>query len=775
MAKEVDDAQLAADKLSKKGQKANSTKVDNAQEKLGLATSQWESQAPYVFEKLQAVDELRLNHLRDALTQYETHESDQIARSQSTAEATLMSLVEVDVTEEIRNFARKSTSAQGRPKLDTRTSRTSGTGGTSFSRPSNAPSSTLVPPPSRPSADDNVSEHSGRNDGPAESKAKGLKRFGTMLGRRRQSIHGSFQRAPSPSKGFSALSPFGGRNLSSRDGRPSPSPRASSNNLRESPSRENRLSSLVESPTSPTTITSASQADRRRSRDITNGDLNGLTPGSSSLTAEVIPEHASSQITNGALQKDLPDLTDVQPPPGPPPSHQQHSEYLKKDADGFTVPAVPNDPISLAQQEAADENDQQQFKLDIKNEPIQEEGADAQAALANVANTLRSSTLTTPSRKAGTIRGRRDVRNTIYVPSPETSDLSKSLEYNAPPSPQRLGSSRAGALATLTSETSNVSDTQSIRSARSLTSNAAIKHPEMHEPGLNSSIIETVNAYFENGEIKSATVIGELALAYGLTDSIAVSGTNPHSIGVVFKSNIPQGTETIRLNNFPALEAIAPHNTFVNEISTERPGEYTVDLSHIAKTNVAFRYKVHVDDTNLSAYAPLILKPAWKPTGDKLGLVIEYSLNPAFSSSPVQLKNLILMAAYEGARAVGCQTKPTGVHLKEKSLVYWRLGDVTVGAKPQKVIGRLIGAEGGEPKPGLVEARWEIQGPSDHAVGSGLGVSRLDLGKGKEKEESPDPFADDSVAIPSLVDGQWIVVDSLRKVVSGKYDAKQAN
>lgn len=524
MAKEVEDAQIAADKLTKKGQKANSIKVDNAQEKLGMAASQWDSQAPYVFEKLQAVDELRLNHLRDVLTQYETHESDQVARSQANAEATLMSLVEVDATEEIRNFARKSTSAQGRPKLDTRTSRTSASGSASFSRPSNTASSSLAPPPTRPSADDNTSEHSGRNDGPSESKSKGLKRFGTMLGRRRQSIHGSFQRAPSPSKGFGAINPFGGRNLASRDGRPTPSPRASSNNLRESPNRENRLSSLAEAPNSPGTVTATSQAERRRSRDVTNGDLNGLTPGSSSVVADGTPDRDSSHVANGTLQKDLPDLTDVQPPPGPPPSHLKPNEPVKTDSEGFTVPSAANDPISLAQQEALDENDQQQFKLDIKNEPIQEEGDDAQAALANVANTLRSATLATPSRKAGTIRGRRDVRNTIYVPSPETSDLSRSIESNAPPSPHRISSSRAGALATLSSEGSNISDTQSIRSARSLTSNSAIKHPDLHEPGLHSSIIETVNAYFENGEIKTATVIGELALAYGHTDATQVSG-----------------------------------------------------------------------------------------------------------------------------------------------------------------------------------------------------------------------------------------------------------
>ncbi len=233
------------------------------------------------------------------------------------------------------------------------------------------------------------------------------------------------------------------------------------------------------------------------------------------------------------------------------------------------------------------------------------------------------------------------------------------------------------------------------------------------------------------------------------------------------------GTETVRLNNFPVLEAIAPNHAFVNELSHDKPGEYTVNVSLLSRTMVAFRYKVHVDETNLAAHAPILLKPAWKPQGEKLGVVIEYKLNPAFASSSVALHNLVLIATYEGARAAGCQTKPTGTHLKEKSLIYWRLGDVTLDGTMQKVVGRLIGAEGGEPQPGIIEARWEISSSTGPALGSGLGVSRLEpAGKGKEKSDSSDPFADESITSPS---GTWIEVESIKKIISGKYDAKQVD
>lgn len=187
------------------------------------------------------------------------------------------------------------------------------------------------------------------------------------------------------------------------------------------------------------------------------------------------------------------------------------------------MPAVASDPISLAQQEAAnavDENDQPQFKLDIKNEPIREEDADAQAALSSVANTLRSSTLATPSRRAGTVRGRREVRHTIFVPTP--TDISEvKTENTAPLSPeQSFGSARSPALAHLEHSTS---DTQSIRSQRSLTGIPIIKHPDLHQPGLNLSIVETVSASLVNGEIKSGAVIGEIALAYGHSDLTPLS------------------------------------------------------------------------------------------------------------------------------------------------------------------------------------------------------------------------------------------------------------
>jgi F-BAR domain only protein len=151
MAKELEEAQQRSEKLNKKSGKTNSLKIESAAQKLEAAGLQWDSQAPFVFEKLQACDETRLNHLRDVLTRYQTYETDQVESSRANAEAILNLLLEVDTAQEIQNFVKNTT--QGRPKLERGGRRA----------PSSIGSNSL-PIPS-PSVEDDISEHSGKNDG----------------------------------------------------------------------------------------------------------------------------------------------------------------------------------------------------------------------------------------------------------------------------------------------------------------------------------------------------------------------------------------------------------------------------------------------------------------------------------------------------------------------------------------------------------------------------------------------------------------------------------
>jgi hypothetical protein len=106
LAKNVENAQKKVDKARAKGVKGAeklAIEIANAEE----VHQQWDSRAPFVFEQLQSADESRLNHLRDVLTQLETHEVDQVERAREAAESCLNVLLNVQTADEIKTFATK--------------------------------------------------------------------------------------------------------------------------------------------------------------------------------------------------------------------------------------------------------------------------------------------------------------------------------------------------------------------------------------------------------------------------------------------------------------------------------------------------------------------------------------------------------------------------------------------------------------------------------------------------------------------------------------------
>lgn len=221
------------------------------------------------------------------------------------------------------------------------------------------------------------------------------------------------------------------------------------------------------------------------------------------------------------------------------------------------------------------------------------------------------------------------------------------------------------------------------------------------------------------------------------------------------------GTAIIRLENFSALEAIAPNHSFIAEDSAQ-PGRYQIDLNQIAKTSVAFRYKLHNDSTVLAKCLPIFVKPAWKPQGDKLGLVVEYGLSSGFSSESIKLSNLMLLVSYQGEQAQSCQTKPAGTHIKDKRLIYWRIGDITLAPNVlYRVIARLSGGEELQPQAGVVEARWELTEASER--NTALSISTLEA----DKVGETDPFADSGSASGE----NWSPMQGFRRMVSGRYEA----
>ena len=157
MAKELAEAQERSDKIQKKGGKASAAKVDRASVQLQGAEQQWNSQAPFVFESLQALDETRLNHLRDVLTQYITHQGDLMSRNTAAVEQTLNSLLEIDTNQEIKNWSQAGVA--GKPITERRTTRQLSTAGSTA-----ASTTTSTIPPATPASThgDNQSQHSAK-------------------------------------------------------------------------------------------------------------------------------------------------------------------------------------------------------------------------------------------------------------------------------------------------------------------------------------------------------------------------------------------------------------------------------------------------------------------------------------------------------------------------------------------------------------------------------------------------------------------------------------
>ncbi|KEY76760.1 hypothetical protein BA78_5758 [Aspergillus fumigatus] len=682
---------------------ANQKKVEKAREKgpkgaekLAAAISaaeelreQWDSRAPFVFEQLQAADEGRVNHLRDTLTQLQTHESDQVERCRQAAESCLNVLLNVETADEIKTFAAKVNG--GRPVAPRRQE----------SIPSGGPGAPLAPPPRiQDDAASQRSETSGpvrtppgksslhhshrmfANHGcvvapePRTTALGGLKRLGTVMGRRKSVVH----------------TPGGGPLFGDKKHR---SPFAS---FKRGDSREMQI------PESPT------GTDR---------------PGTALTTQDIHGEAAP--IPSEIHERGLPGSLPTSPEPLQTPAT----------TNGGVTQEVHNEPTPAAAVTA--------------NEQAQHSGV---------------------RRNAGTIRGRRDVRNTVFIPNPPGSSNGLPIpptgsDVSTPTSPS-LPTRHVNSPSTATDDHA-LSDTTSIRSSHTLHNiSGPVSHPDLHQPGLNASIVETVSAWFSEGAVTKSFVVGELALAYN-----ASSGTTPENARV-------------RLDNFQVLEKVAANPHFVQEekgSGDEKRGQYSVLLSNITRSSptVAFKYQVHIDQLEASIYCPVIFKPAWNLEEFQASVIIFYSMNSSFASSvpreSITIKNLTLTVnldtspeeGREPAHATSAVMYPnSGATFRRKqSAVTWKIPELEVRTGADGKLLVRFATSTSWPRKGKVDAKFELQTAD---AGSRLGISIM-----SQHEDTPqtgtDPFADEdgSLQASDSLSTSWEEVPTVRKLVAGKY------
>lgn len=335
-------------------------------------------------------------------------------------------------------------------------------------------------------------------------------------------------------------------------------------------------------------------------------------------------------------------------------------------------------------------------------------------------------------------------------------------------------------------EDHTISDTTSIHSSQTLHSlSGPITHPELPEPGLSASVVEVVNAWFSDGALTKSFVVGELALAY-----------NP-----VGNSTSEKGL--VRLNNFHVLEKVAANPHFVAEAPNttsikgkerdtdddDRKGEYSISLPHIARSvpTVAFKYQVHLDPSNLSAYCPVIFTPIWNLEEFQASVIITYSINSNFTSATpvtsISLKNLVLTVNLdlspedeaskqprEVARATGAVMYPNaGATFRRKlSAVIWRIPELEITREDGKFLARFATLTSW-PRKGKVEAKFDVRN-SD--ADTRLGISLSTAATGVDQKDN-DPFADEiagtSTAELKAVPKTWKEIPTRRRLAAGKY------
>ncbi|GAD99835.1 Fes/CIP4 homology domain protein [Paecilomyces variotii No. 5] len=742
LAKTLESAQKKAEKLKDKGPKA-ADKIAAAIQAVEEANQQWDSRAPFVFEQLQAVDESRSNHLRDVLTQLETHEVDQVERNRQTAENCLNVLLNTETADEIKTFAAKVSG--GRAPVPRRQD-------SSTAAAAAAAATSPLPPPPR-FHDDAESQRSGRSGHgrappapePRHTPLGGLKRLGTVMNRRKsivQSPSGSFSLEK---KHRTPFVPF--RKDSSRDMQ-----------IPESPTSTSPQDQLSGSHIPQDSISTEPESARGPSESNARSDFDAISPAPEANVA-------ATNGTNGSLLGDQP-AAEINVVPSPP----------QTDSEGYSERPQTIDEITRAQREAAG-LEESGLNLTIRDQPIREDESEAQQAITEMANTLRLQAQQSGVRRnAGTIRGRRDVRNTIFIPNPplpgqEVPGLGASTEPSVPVSP--LPPSRHGVRPGSSAEERALSDTTSVRSGHTLHgASGAVSHPDLHEPGLNASIVETVSAWFSEGSVTKSFVIGELALAY-----------NP--VGEIPSSCI------VRLENFPVLEKVAANPHFVHEIPSgdeEKRGQYSITPSVISRPlpTVAFKYQVHLNSSDPSSYCPVVFNPAWNLEEFQASVIIPYSLNPSFTSSgPLQsvtLRNVIITVGLdlspedevtkqprEVVRATGAVMYPnTGASFRRKhSAVVWKIPELEVKAGADGKLLARFSTSSSWPKKGKVEAKFEVRSVDARTR---LGITTL-ADATTDEPRDVDPFADEVSASQNQQTKTWKEVPTARKLVAGKYVA----
>lgn len=494
-----------------------------------------------------------------------------------------------------------------------------------------------------------------------------------------------------------------------------------------------------------------------RSSSFRGGPTGGGQSGAFESLNDV-PDDVVYESPRDALNRGRPDLAAAAAAPQAAPS----SAAGLVDADGFSVPPAdagraPWEQATIRSRNLLDDDDDDNVtpqsggasaplsgstgapRFNLAPEPVipRETEAEREAAIQKLQSTLGApvSAASGPTRRGTVGRGRRDVRNTTFIPG-GVAALAEDV-----PLAQAAQVSSSSPISAIQTQQLNGNPRQVVARQDSTASSTTPQQPAITVgSGLQAALTETVNIVSRNGIVQRAQITGELSLTARDLD-------------------VPAGGPLhIRLDEFQQLEKVAPNPRFLSQVP-DRPGEYYLDAQALTEASgrpLLLKYQLHVPADRAGDFAPLEIHPQWKCQPGDARLLLSYKANlegrlkraAAGGLAAPRLTDVAFIASLAGPTVENIQAKPAdGEWDASRHRMTWNVEDVEMSAESALSAGRIMarfkteGEEAGVPEGVIV--KWRAEG----TLTSGLGLS--------------------------IVDGQgWELQDTQKVVVSGKYIAE---
>ncbi|KAI7822710.1 Muniscin C-terminal mu homology domain-containing protein [Gamsiella multidivaricata] len=241
------------------------------------------------------------------------------------------------------------------------------------------------------------------------------------------------------------------------------------------------------------------------------------------------------------------------------------------------------------------------------------------------------------------------------------------------------------------------------------------------------SVIEKVHVATQAGEISKMLVTGEVILAQE---------------GAEFDPDLPKKA-LLRLDHLQALEKCIPNQVYLSAKEAAE-GAYWVDLEALSRAMqqsglglgqgvVVLKYQVRTtQEETRHAMIPLLVHPAWKCEPHQTSLLINYKANVncklsqqlGLSSSATedgshatpqnaQLSELSFLVPVSG-EVVNVQSRPTGIWNSDSNKMFWDVDNVEMSSttpEPRKLLARFeLNPSGGPSNPSPTAVKFRVQG-----------------------------------------------------------------